>query len=78
MDATTKYASFRAPAGNGALAPAKTIPLTRSAVGRLRSRDDEIIVFDSSGTALQDVAAAAAVYRRALGQQQGVHFSFNA
>jgi alanine dehydrogenase len=43
-----------------------------------RSRDDEIIVFDSSGTALQDVAAAAAVYRRALGQQQGVHFSFNA
>jgi ornithine cyclodeaminase/alanine dehydrogenase-like protein (mu-crystallin family) len=42
-----------------------------------RSRDDEIIVFDSSGTALQDVAAAAAVYRRALGQQQGVHFSFN-
>lgn len=43
-----------------------------------RTRDDEIIVFDSSGTALQDVAAAAAVYRRALGQQQGVHFSFNA
>lgn len=41
-----------------------------------RSRDDEIIVFDSSGTALQDVAAAAVVYRRALAQQQGVHFSF--
>jgi ornithine cyclodeaminase/alanine dehydrogenase-like protein (mu-crystallin family) len=43
-----------------------------------RTSDDEIIVFDSSGTALQDVAAAAAVYRRAVGQQQGVHFSFNA
>ncbi len=43
-----------------------------------RTRDDEIIVFDSTGTALQDVAAAAAVYRRAAGQQQGVQFSFNA
>ena len=43
-----------------------------------RTRAGEIIVFDSSGTALQDVAAAAAAYRRALGQQQGVHFSFNA
>jgi ornithine cyclodeaminase/alanine dehydrogenase-like protein (mu-crystallin family) len=43
-----------------------------------RTRDDEIIVFDSSGTALQDVAAAAAVYRRAVGQQQCVRFSFNA
>ena len=39
--------------------------------------DDEIIVFDSTGTALQDVAAAAAVYRRALGQSQGVRFSFS-
>ena len=27
-----------------------------------RTRDDEITVFDSSGTALQDVAAAIAVY----------------
>jgi ornithine cyclodeaminase/alanine dehydrogenase-like protein (mu-crystallin family) len=43
-----------------------------------RTRDDEIIVFDSSGTALQDVAAAAAVYRRATGLKQGVPFSFNA
>jgi alanine dehydrogenase len=30
-----------------------------------RVRDDEIIVFDSTGTALQDVAAAAVVYERA-------------
>ncbi|MEO8441785.1 MAG: ornithine cyclodeaminase family protein [Betaproteobacteria bacterium] len=43
-----------------------------------RQRDDEIIVFDSSGTALQDVAAAAAVYRRGIARQQGTHFSFNA
>lgn len=43
-----------------------------------RASDDEIIVFDSSGTALQDVAAAAAVYRRALERGQGATFSFNA
>jgi ornithine cyclodeaminase/alanine dehydrogenase-like protein (mu-crystallin family) len=30
-----------------------------------RTRDDEITVFDSTGTALQDVAAAVAVYERA-------------
>ncbi|HKA41931.1 MAG TPA: ornithine cyclodeaminase family protein [Burkholderiales bacterium] len=43
-----------------------------------RTSDEEIIVFDSSGTALQDVAAAAAVYRRALAQDEGTRFSFNA
>ena len=43
-----------------------------------RTRDDQIIVFDSTGTALQDVAAAAAIYRRGAGLKQGVHFSFNA
>ena len=42
-----------------------------------RSRD-EIIVFDSTGTALQDVAAAAAVYERALAQGRGLPFSFTA
>ncbi len=41
-----------------------------------RTSDDEITVFDSSGTALQDVAAAAAVYRRALGDGTGHRFSF--
>ena len=45
---------------------------------RARARDDEIIVFDSSGIALQDVAAAAVVYRRALAQKQGNRFSFDA
>lgn len=33
-----------------------------------RRSDDEIVVFDSTGTALQDVAAAALVYERACGQ----------
>jgi alanine dehydrogenase len=32
-----------------------------------RSRDDEIIVFDSTGTAIEDVASAAMAYERALG-----------
>jgi ornithine cyclodeaminase/alanine dehydrogenase-like protein (mu-crystallin family) len=31
-----------------------------------RTSDDEVIVFDSTGTALQDVAAAALVYRKAV------------
>jgi alanine dehydrogenase len=43
-----------------------------------RTCDDEITVFDSSGTALQDVAAAVAVYRRALKDGEGTRFSFNA
>ena len=43
-----------------------------------RTSDEEVIVFDSSGTALQDVAAAAAVYRRAIEDGEGTRFSFNA
>ena len=43
-----------------------------------RTRDEETIVFDSSGTALQDVAAAVAVYQRALTDGEGTRFSFNA
>jgi ornithine cyclodeaminase/alanine dehydrogenase-like protein (mu-crystallin family) len=34
--------------------------------GSGRISDDEIIVFDSTGTALQDVAAAAAIYEKAV------------
>jgi ornithine cyclodeaminase/alanine dehydrogenase-like protein (mu-crystallin family) len=37
-----------------------------------RRREDEIIVFDSTGTALQDVAAAALVYDRARATGIGV------
>lgn len=42
-----------------------------------RESGDEIIVFDSTGTALQDVAAAATVYRRALAAGGSTRFSFN-
>src|ERR1043166_3737588 len=38
---------------------------------RARESEEEIIVFDSSGTALQDVAAAAAVYRRGAPGSEG-------
>jgi ornithine cyclodeaminase/alanine dehydrogenase-like protein (mu-crystallin family) len=37
-----------------------------------RLSDDEVVVFDSSGTALQDVAAAAAVYERAVESGSGL------
>jgi ornithine cyclodeaminase/alanine dehydrogenase-like protein (mu-crystallin family) len=40
-----------------------------------RRAGDEIIVFDSTGTALQDVAAAAVVYERARAAGAGVHVS---
>jgi len=42
---------------------------------RGRTHGEEIIVFDSTGTGLQDVAAAASVYRRALEQHTGIAFS---
>jgi alanine dehydrogenase len=38
-----------------------------------RTSDSEITVFDSTGTALQDVAAAAAVYERAVAKGIGVN-----
>jgi len=43
-----------------------------------RTTEEEIIVFDSSGTALQDVAAAVAVYRCALEHGERSSFSFHA
>jgi alanine dehydrogenase len=43
-----------------------------------RSRDDETIVFDSTGTGLQDVAAAIAVFRSALAAPAGKPFDFAA
>jgi alanine dehydrogenase len=36
-----------------------------------RTREDEVVVFDSTGTALQDVAVAALVYERALATSSG-------
>jgi ornithine cyclodeaminase/alanine dehydrogenase-like protein (mu-crystallin family) len=43
-----------------------------------RRNDDEITVFDSTGTALQDVAAAAAAYARACEAGQSTRFAFAA
>ena len=43
-----------------------------------RTSEKETIVFDSSGTALQDVAAAATVYSSAVERAGGTSFSFNA
>jgi alanine dehydrogenase len=42
-----------------------------------RTRDDEITIFDSSGTALQDVAAAIAVYEQALARGHGTEVSLD-
>jgi ornithine cyclodeaminase/alanine dehydrogenase-like protein (mu-crystallin family) len=43
-----------------------------------RESEDEIIVFDSTGMALQDVAAAALVYESALQQNCGSRINFAA
>jgi alanine dehydrogenase len=43
---------------------------------RGRVNDHEIILFDSTGTALQDVAAASIVYERAVAKQIGKKFNF--
>jgi alanine dehydrogenase len=45
---------------------------------RGRERDDETIIFDSTGMALQDVAAAAIVYERAVAAGRGTAFDFAA
>ena len=42
-----------------------------------RASSDEIIVYDATGTALQDVAAAAAVYEKALAANKGTWFEFS-
>jgi alanine dehydrogenase len=41
-----------------------------------RESDEETIIFDSTGMALQDVAAAAIVYERAVAAGRGVEFEF--
>jgi ornithine cyclodeaminase/alanine dehydrogenase-like protein (mu-crystallin family) len=43
-----------------------------------RTRADEVTVFDSSGTALEDVAAAAAVYERARTTGTGTEVTLDA
>ena len=41
-----------------------------------RDADDEIIVFDSTGVAIEDAVAAAAVYEKALANGIGTDFDF--
>jgi ornithine cyclodeaminase/alanine dehydrogenase-like protein (mu-crystallin family) len=41
-----------------------------------RESDNEIIIFDSTGIALQDVAAAALVYEKAVAKKVGTIFNF--
>lgn len=41
-----------------------------------RTREDDVVVFDSTGTALQDVAVAALVYERALATSTGTSVCF--
>lgn len=41
-----------------------------------RTSDDEITIFDSTGTGLQDAAAAAAAYERAIQSGKGTYFDF--
>ena len=54
--------------------------LAEIVVGRKpgRLRDDETIVFDSTGTAIQDVAAAAAIWQRAAANEVGSHIQLGA
>ena len=40
-----------------------------------RTSDEEIIVFDSTGTALQDIASAAIVYEKAISRKMGIKFN---
>ena len=48
-------------------------------IGRRAGREsaDEVTIFDSTGTALEDVAAAAAVYEKALAAGRGTRFRFS-
>jgi alanine dehydrogenase len=43
-----------------------------------RSREDEITLFDSTGTALEDVAAASLLYERALSMNRGLNMELGA
>ena len=54
--------------------------LSEIVAGKTRGREseDEVIIFDSTGMALQDVAAAAIVYERAVAAGRGTRFDFAA
>ena len=52
--------------------------LGKVVTGRVTARtsDDEIVIFDSTGTALQDTAAAILVFERALTSGKGLRVDF--
>ena len=62
--------------------PINTLLLKRQDVAALLSKkpgrisNDEIIVFDSTGTALQDMAAAIIVYEKAVARGIGMQLNF--
>jgi len=67
------------------VAGAVTVADVRAELGQVvagvrqgRHADDEVIIFDSTGMALQDVAAAAAVYERAVRSGRGVEIDLTA
>jgi ornithine cyclodeaminase/alanine dehydrogenase-like protein (mu-crystallin family) len=41
-----------------------------------RTSADEVFIFDSTGTALQDVVAAELVYRRGVERDRGIDVTF--
>ena len=43
-----------------------------------RTSEDEIIVFDSTGVAIEDAVTAAAIYEKARAAKTGSHFNFSA
>jgi ornithine cyclodeaminase/alanine dehydrogenase-like protein (mu-crystallin family) len=43
-----------------------------------RTSEEEIIIFDSTGIAIEDAVAAAAVYEKACALRIGSHFDFAA
>jgi ornithine cyclodeaminase/alanine dehydrogenase-like protein (mu-crystallin family) len=45
---------------------------------RAPSAEDRIVVFDSTGVAIQDVASAVVVYTRALASRMGQEIDFGA
>jgi ornithine cyclodeaminase/alanine dehydrogenase-like protein (mu-crystallin family) len=64
----------RAALASGVVRPADLVELWEIVGGRHpgRQRADEVTVFKSVGTALQDLSLAAAIYRRAREQGRGV------
>lgn len=81
MDTTTQPDNFSSPQWSGA--PVKPAQIAcacarhRPACAATRAHDDKLTLFESTGSALLDVARAAAIHRRTVAMQQDVHFFLN-